>query len=146
MIIYEDTQTSFMNVFFGIFASLVVLLFLRGSPFLKGFFIFSILIILLLFYSLTITITETELIVYFGIGLIKKRIPLENILSCNPSKTNIFYGWGIKKVRRGWLFNISGFKVVDLELRNGKRFVIGCNSPQEVCEVLKQLTGIENGY
>ncbi len=146
MTIYEDRQISFTSIFFGVGASFVIFFFYCGSLSLKIFFITCLLISVILFYSLTITITETELIAYFGIGVIKKRIPLESILYCTPTKINIFYGWGIKKVRRGWMFNISGLKVVDLELRNGKRFVIGCNNPQEVCEVLKQLTGIENSY
>jgi len=39
---------------------------------------------------------------------------------------------GVKKVWRGWLYNVSGFGVVELKFKNGKRALIGTDEPEKL--------------
>ena len=89
-----------------------------------------LLIVAWLFHSLTIEIGEHELRWRFGPGLIRKSVPLEEIISARPVRTNILEGWGIHLTRHGWLYNVSGFDAVAIALRNGKHFALGTDEPQ----------------
>jgi hypothetical protein len=83
-----------------------------------------------LFSSLTIVITDRELHWRFGPGLIRKRVPLAEIVAVRPVKINLREGWGIHWTRFGWLYNVSGFGAVAVTLRSGKRFALGTDEPE----------------
>jgi hypothetical protein len=93
---------------------------------------FSVPILLVsawLFNSLTIEITERELRWRFGPGLIRKTVPLAEIASAEPVRTGP--SWGIHwSPRLGWLYNVSGWDVVLVTLRSGKKFALGTDEPE----------------
>jgi hypothetical protein len=89
-----------------------------------------------LFRSLTIEITDRELRWCFGPGLIRKSVPLSEIVSATPVRTNVLEGWGIHLSRYGWLYNVSGFDALAVTLRSGKRFALGTDEPQALVERL----------
>jgi hypothetical protein len=94
-----------------------------------------------LFHSLTIEITDRELRWCFGPGLIRKSIPLAEIVSAEPVRTGP--SWGIHwSPRTGWLYNVSGFDAVAVTLRSGKKFTLGTDEPQalvvRLTEVIQQ--------
>jgi len=82
-----------------------------------------------LFSSLTVEITDRELRWKFGPGLIRKSVPLAEIVSAQPARTGP--SWGIHwSPRTGWLYNVSGFDAVLVTLRSGKKFALGTDEPQ----------------
>jgi hypothetical protein len=84
-----------------------------------------------LFNSLTIEITERELRWRFGPGLIRKTVPLADIVSAEPVRTGL--SWGIHwSPRLGWLYNVSGWDAVLVTLRSGKKFALGTDEAQIV--------------
>jgi len=87
------------------------------------------LLISALFYRLIVTVTEDAIRLQFGIGLIKKTIPLRSVVSAEPVRNRWWYGWGIRVYPRGWMFNISGLDAVELQLRKGPCFRIGTDDP-----------------
>ena len=94
-----------------------------------------------LFHSLTIEIADRELRWRFGPGLIRKNVPLNEIISAAPVRTGP--SWGIHwSPRTGWLYNVSGFDAVAVTLRSGKRFTLGTDEPQvlaaRLAEVIQQ--------
>ena len=89
-------------------------------------------LLLLLFHSLTVRVTKSEIGLSFGIGLIHKTILIADIESCSTVKTRWYHGWGIKAIRRGWMFNISGFDAIEVRLKNGRVFWIGTNEPTKL--------------
>jgi hypothetical protein len=94
-----------------------------------------------LFHSLTIEITGCELRWRFGPGLIRKRVPLAEIISAEPVRTGP--SWGIHwSPRTGWLYNVSGFDAVAVALRSGKKFALGTDEPlalaARLTEVIQQ--------
>lgn len=82
-----------------------------------------------LFHSLTIQIADGELRWRFGSGVIRKSVPMDQILTARVVRTNVLEGWGIHFSRFGWLYNVSGFDAVAIELREGKKFCLGTNDP-----------------
>ena len=52
-----------------------------------------LLVTLVLFYKLTITIDEESLCVSFGIGIVRKRVPIVEIVACEPIRIRWWYGW-----------------------------------------------------
>jgi len=94
-----------------------------------------------LFSSLTVEITDRELRWKFGPGLIRKSVPLAEIVSAQPARTGP--SWGIHwSPRTGWLYNVSGFDAVAVTLRSGKKFALGTDEPQALAarlvEVIQQ--------
>jgi hypothetical protein len=87
----------------------------------------SIVILLLLlvaiplFYKLTIKIDDQTLRASFGIGLIRKRLLLAEIVASEPMRIRWWYGWGIHLTPYGWLYNVSGLDAVAITLQNGKK-------------------------
>jgi hypothetical protein len=53
-----------------------------------------LLITIALFYKLTIKIDDQTLLASFGIGLIKKKVPLVEIIAGEPIRIRWWYGWG----------------------------------------------------
>lgn len=47
-------------------------------------------------------------------------------------------GWGIRWGSKGWAYNVSGNKGVQLELTNGKRILIGSQNPEKLEQAIKK--------
>ncbi len=137
--LYRRTQIGTLTIVTFIIAFLTFLFLNLPDATTRYTILILLVVVAILFSSLTIVITETHLIFYFGPGIMKKKIPLKEITHCKPEKNSIFHGWGIKKIPGGWLFNVSGLKVVEVTLKNGKRYRIGSPEPEEVCRVVNDL-------
>lgn len=90
-----------------------------------------------LFSSLTIQITDRALRWQFGPGLIRKEVPLREIERAEVVETTFLQGWGIHYTSRGWLYNVSGFQAVAVNLKSGKRFLLGTDEPEELLTALR---------
>jgi hypothetical protein len=134
---YQHTQrgTLIIAVTLGLAALFIVL----GLTLQKPFW-FSVPILLVcawLFHSLTIEITNRELRWRFGPGLIRKSLPLNEIVSATPMR--IGPSWGIHwDPRTGWLYNVSGFDAVLVTLRDGKKLALGTDEPEALSAAIHQ--------
>ncbi len=120
----------------------LVALFVISRPAPPSPFLVVVPIVLIaawLFHSLTIEIAEGELRWRFGPGLIRKSVPLAEIVSAEPVRTNFLSGWGIHLSRFGWLYNVSGFDAVAITLRSGRRFALGTDEPLQLSARLKEI-------
>ena len=88
-----------------------------------------LLVCLILFYRLNVTIDDEMLCASFGPGIIRKRVPLADIVSCEPIRIRWWYGWGIHVTPCGWLYNVSGFDAVAITLRDSRKFALGTDDP-----------------
>ena len=98
----------------------------RGIPLVASLILLASLI---LFYRLRITIDGETLCASFGIGVIRKRVGLAEIVACEPIRIRWWYGWGIHLTPYGWLYNVSGFDAVAIKLRDGRQFALGTDDP-----------------
>lgn len=96
-----------------------------------------LLIALALFYKLTITIDNVTLRASLGIGLIRKRVRIAEIVGCESIRIRWWYGWGIHLTPYDWLYNVSGLEAVAITLRNGRKFALGTDDPHGLVEAIQ---------
>ncbi|MDG4551722.1 MAG: hypothetical protein P9G45_15080 [Candidatus Contendobacter sp.] len=94
-------------------------------------------VFLVLFYALTVEIDAAHLLFRFGVGLIRKRVLLAEIVDVQPVRNSWLYGWGIHRTPRGWLYNVSGWEAVEITLTSGERLRLGTDEPQKLAQVLR---------
>jgi len=90
------------------------------------------------FSTLTITIEDGLLRASFGPGLIRKKVRLADIASVRPIPVRWWYGWGIHLTPHGWLYNVSGWKAVEITLRDGRRFSLGTDEPENLQKAIQE--------
>ena len=137
---YEHTQVGYL-IIVAMAAAMVligIILANAGINWIAIGVLVVMAIALVLFLSLTVVIWEKELEVRFGPGLIRKRFKLNEIQSCQAVEIPWYHGWGIRLTSNGMLFRVSGFQAVGINLRTGKRYLIGTDVPQELEEAIRQ--------
>jgi len=82
-----------------------------------------LIITYLLFYGLTTKIENGLLTVSFGVGLIRKRIQLHRIKKVATIVNPWYYGWGIRFIPNGMLYNMSGSDGVELQFNDTGRII-----------------------
>ena len=93
---------------------------------------------LILFISLSVVVDDQSIRMWFGLGLIRKRIPLSEVKSAQPVRNKWYYGWGIRLIPGGLMYNVAGLDAVELVLANGREFRIGTDEPQQLNAVIQQ--------
>jgi len=128
--LYRNTQMGWAVIIpVEIIALFCLYLALAKGVLQAGFLFFLLLILSYLFYSLTVTGTADTLEIRFGVGLIRKKFKLGEVMTAQPHRTAWWDGWGIHYTTQGLLFNVSGFDAVKLTMTNGRRYIIGTNDP-----------------
>jgi len=102
-----------------------------------------LLVTIPLFCRLRIEIDDQTLLASFGIGLIKKKVPLAQIIACEPIRIRWWYGWGIHLTPYGWLYNVSGLDAVAITLRNGRKFALGTDDPRGLVAAIRRSSSAE---
>ncbi len=122
--------------------TLVLALLLRAELYFLVLVVGVILtVVLMSFGALTVSVSSEELRLRFGIGLIRKRIPLSQIRSYQVVQNKWWYGWGIRITPHGTLWNVSGLGAVELLLDGPKKFRIGTDEPEALQRALERLAG-----
>jgi len=57
---------------------------------------------------------------------------LDEIASVKTVKNHWYYGWGIRLIPHGWLFNVSGFEAIEIVMKNGKVYRIGTDEAEKL--------------
>ena len=105
--------------------------------------LFLLGIVLILFYKLDIQVNDQKLKFGFGIGLIHRSIPLDQIIEAKAVRNPLWSGWGIRMHLAYTLYNVSGFDAVELTLKGKSRKVrIGTNVPQELSQYINEKIAI----
>jgi hypothetical protein len=99
-------------------------------------------LVLALFGTLTVSVDTESIGIRFGIGLIRRRVSRGDIRSCGLVRNSWYYGWGVRFVPGGTLYNASGLSAVELALANGKRLLIGTDEPEKLDAALRELLAV----
>lgn len=95
-------------------------------------------ILLLLFYKLTIEVTDESIRFSLGIGIISRTYQLSDVIYCKPI-TYFALGWGIRYRPGAILYNVSGNKAIELQLKSKHLKVwIGTDCPEELTAYINQ--------
>jgi hypothetical protein len=93
-------------------------------------FTFGLVLACLLTYGLTTKVTSDAILISYGIGLIRKRIKLKHIEAVKTITSPWYYGWGIRLIPNGMLYNITGTGGVELKFNDSSRIIrIGSPDP-----------------
>ena len=140
MKVYKHTQIGYLLL---VLYSAVIL-FICYINIVTGFIPFALvgLIIMLialgLFATLTVAVDDRMLRIQFGLGVIRKGFLLKDIEAYRVVKNPWYYGWGIRFTPRGWLFNVSGFSAIELQMKSGKTYRIGTDEPDSLAKALDE--------
>ena len=119
---------------------LITAISIKGEDSRLGILLFVAFVLftcLLLFHSLTTIVTDEHVRVYFGGGIIRKKIPLDKIIACCALKNKFVLGWGIRFGSGYILWNVSGLDAIELTLKDKKwKFRIGTDKPEELSEAI----------
>jgi hypothetical protein len=111
-----------------------------------GYILFLIIFggVLLFFYGMTIMVTDKHLKIKFGIGLFTKKIDLATISSVTIQTNPVYYGYGIRIIPKGLLYNVSGKHAIEIKLKDQKKVIqIGTNDWDNLKKAIEQ-NGIKN--
>jgi hypothetical protein len=137
---YRHTQTGW--VILGVAAVIVAL---GGAAVPEGVPVAPMLVIAaavaLLFGTLTVEVDHEALRLRFGIGVIRKTIPLRDVQACREVRNPWYTGWGIRLGPYGVIWNVSGYGAVELALPQGKRFRIGTDEPAALAVAIATMKG-----
>lgn len=102
---------------------------------------FIIILVYLLFYGMTTMVNTEWITVSFGVGIVRRRIQISRIKNVVTVKNPWYYGWGIRLIPKGMLYNISGSEGVELTFIDTERVIrIGsANSSRLKEEISKRL-------
>jgi hypothetical protein len=101
-----------------------------------------LLVVLALFCCLTVRADDKQIEVSFGPGLIRKKLRLEKVQTCQPVKNHWWFGWGIRCIgRRKWLFNVSGLDAVELVMKDGAVYRVGTDEPDQLSRFIQSRLG-----
>jgi hypothetical protein len=91
-----------------------------------------------LFYSLSVTVTPEAIRCSFGVGLISRTIAIDHIQEAYPVRNPWYFGWGIRAIPGGWMFNVSGLDAVELKLKSNGKFRIGTDDAVGLLSAIQQ--------
>jgi hypothetical protein len=116
-------------------AIIAVLILVEFDPIALG-----VLVILLAcalhFWALTVEVTSTVIHLSFGVGFVRKNFPVSKVRRAAVVRNRWYYGLGIRRLRDGWLYNVSGLDAVEIEMQDGQTNRIGTDRPQELAAAI----------
>ena len=80
-------------------------------------------LVVLMFYGLKITVTDDRIKLQYGIGIIRITLDLSEVRSVRIVRNKWYYGWGIRIIPKGMLYNTHGLDAVELSFHNRARIV-----------------------
>jgi hypothetical protein len=140
---YRHTQIGWVIIACAIGAALVIVPPLRAVRLPPGpaLVVAAACLAILLFTTLTVEVDGKEIRVRFTAGVIHKRIALADVRWCREVRNRWYYGWGIRLMPGGTLWNVSGLDAVELMLKDGRRFRIGTDEPAALAMAIQRVVG-----
>lgn len=136
---YQHTQVGYGMAVISLGLAAIVAVIAR-SPDSFGVMCLLVGIAATMFSTLTTAVDAEAVRVRFGpIGLIRTRVALADITAARAMRTSPVSGWGMRYVRHGRLWNLWGLDAVELQLKNGTRFLIGTDEPQALVQALRHV-------
>jgi hypothetical protein len=137
---YKHTQIGWVTL--AVCVGIVILFQLLPTPHAPRAILLPVitlvaLSIVALMGTLGVEVDEALVRIKFGVGLIRKSFRLEEIQACRPVRNRWWWGWGVRLIPGGWLYNVSGLDAVELVMTNGKVFRIGTDEPQVLSDFIQ---------
>ena len=96
--------------------------------------------LLLLFWWMQLIVEVREDGIFLHFKPMKRRTvrfeEIESVEPCQYRPIVEYGGWGIRRGRKGWAYNVSGNKGVRVEFHDGKHLLIGSQRPAELAAAI----------
>lgn len=140
---YRHTQVGIVIVLTTALAALAVILAITAGSLPTPFVALAAVLLacLVLFASLTVVVDDATVSIRFGPGLIRRSFALAEIRAVTAVRNRWYYGWGIRMLSRGWLYNVSGLDAVEIELADGRAHRIGTDDAAALAAAIRQARG-----
>ncbi len=149
---YQHTQTGYLG-----FIVLLWMVFIGGlvvtlagdeqgeAALAMGVSSVVILIVVFWFNRLKVRVNGERVKVSFGPGWPRRIFMCHEIVGFRQIRNKWYYGWGVRRAPSGWMYNVWGLDGVELDLANGKKFIIGTNEPTELLAAISAHTALRPG-
>lgn len=104
-----------------------------------------IALVVLWFNSLLVVVDADRVRVSFGPGRPHRAMAIRDITGFRRVRNKWYYGWGVRRLSEGWMYNVWGLDAVELDLADGKKFRIGTNEPSDLLAALSAHTALRAG-
>jgi hypothetical protein len=104
-----------------------------------------VLVVVFWFSRLTVRVSGSEVRVGFGPGWPRRVFGSYEVVGFRAVRNKWYFGWGVRKIPGGWMYNVWGLDAVELELASGKKFRIGTNEPDELIAALRAHLALRPG-
>lgn len=146
MALYREKQNGIYIVVLVLLASCLPLLgiFTDGEIIVKNWTVMGLVYVLMilvafLFFRLVTEVSSGSIKVHFGTGIIKKQISLDRVKEVKVVRNKWFYGWGIRFIINGWLWNIRGLDAIELTFKDKNSvFRIGSQEPEKLKDAIER--------
>ena len=141
---YEHTQVGYflLIVVGAVILGMVYLNIVTDFSPITLFGLIIMFIVLGLFATLNVKVDDQMIQIRFGLGAIRKGFRLNEIENYRVVTNPWYYGWGIRFTPRGWLYNVSGFSAIELQMKNGKRFRIGTDDSEGLAKAVDEALNV----
>ncbi|MCK4236641.1 MAG: hypothetical protein KAX38_05950 [Candidatus Krumholzibacteria bacterium] len=141
MVRYHHRQLGILVLWIGcaaLIGFIALLVFVEAPP-IGIAVLLCLLVCFILFGALTVEVTDTEVHLRFGPGLIRKSFSISDIRRVEVVRNAWYFGWGIRRIPRGWLYNVSGLNAIELEMSDGHLNRIGTDQPEELLAAIEKV-------
>ena len=102
-------------------------------------------VLLVMFATLTVVVDDKALQLRFGVGLLRRVVPLGDVVAARAVRIPWWTGWGVRAVSHGWLYRVGGRDAVELELDNGRVVRVGSDEPAALLAAVNRMVGTQEG-
>jgi hypothetical protein len=145
---YSNTQIGWVIIVCigaAIVGTVAIALYTRESVWVIPLVLVVLAFALVNFCTLTVRVDDERLRLHFGPGLIRKSFRLSDIMSSSVVTNPWYAGWGIRAGPDGWLFNVSGIRAVEIQMKDSTRYRIGSDEAERLDAHLKLRLGGSSG-
>jgi len=146
----QTCRVSYRHVQWGFITIPVVLLFAFvlapmvgdadevGAAFVAATILFVIALVGVVawFSRLVVTVEDGKLVAAFGTGKPHRSVDLEDVRDIRVVRNRWWYGWGVRKIPHGWMYNVWGLDAVEVERFDGSVLRVGTNDKEQLAAVL----------
>lgn len=144
---YRQAQTSRLPLFTSIalLIAAVLAVALVGDP-LIGWLVAGLLVLaaalVVALSRLTVIVENGRVSAAFRFGWPERRIDLDGVAVARIVRNRWWYGLGIRKIPRGWMYNVWGLDAVELELDSSHVFRIGTTDADRLLAAIESERGV----
>ena len=101
-----------------------------------------IVLVVLAFGRQVVEVDASTVATWFGLGWPKRTFPVGDITAIRRVRNSWWYGWGIRWVPNGSMYNTWGRDAVEIGLTSGRVFRIGTPDPGGLADALSVVSGL----